>query len=99
MLPKSKFSTRVNIPLFSLQRGRPSSASSASRLGYTAARSNMAQNSTGLTGEEIRIVRQTKEENMRAGGWVRIFPTLDSWELYGLVKRDPYQHKDAVLSE
>ncbi len=41
--------------------------------------------STGqeLTSEEAAVVRETREEYRRRGGFVRIFPTEDSWELYG----------------
>ncbi|XP_063878437.1 tubulin polyglutamylase TTLL5-like isoform X4 [Scylla paramamosain] len=35
------------------------------------------------TAEEIRIVRQVREEYERRGGWARIYPTPDSWGLYG----------------
>lgn len=35
------------------------------------------------TPEELRIVRQVREEYERRGGWARIFPTPDSWALYG----------------
>lgn len=37
---------------------------------------------TPLSQEEARIVRRVKEENARRGGWVRIFPTPESWDLY-----------------
>ena len=37
----------------------------------------------GLTPEEAAVVRETKEEYARRGGFVRIFPTADSWDLYG----------------
>lgn len=37
----------------------------------------------GLTVEEMKIVRHTKDEYSQRGGFVRVFPTLDSWELYG----------------
>lgn len=40
---------------------------------------------TGLNSEEIKILRSVKEEEARKGGWIRIFPTADSWETYGLV--------------
>ena len=29
------------------------------------------------------MVRNAKEENSRRGGWVRIFPTAETWSLYG----------------
>ena len=31
----------------------------------------------------LRMVRNAKEENSRRGGWVRIFPTAETWSLYG----------------
>ena len=37
----------------------------------------------GLTSEEAAVVRETKEEYARRGSFVRIFPTADSWDLYG----------------
>lgn len=40
----------------------------------------------GLSSEEAAVVRETKEEYARRGSWVRIFPTEDSWDLYGSVK-------------
>ena len=40
---------------------------------------------SGLNSDEIRIVRRAKEEESRKGGWVRIFPTADSWDLYSYV--------------
>jgi hypothetical protein len=40
---------------------------------------------SGLNSDEIRIVRRAKEEEARKGGWVRIFPTADSWDLYSYV--------------
>lgn len=36
----------------------------------------------GLNSEEIKILRRIKEEDQRKGGFVRIFPTADSWDLY-----------------
>ena len=38
----------------------------------------------GLSAEEARILRHTREEFSRRGGFVRVFPSPDSWELYGL---------------
>lgn len=48
----------------------------------------------GLTAEESRILRQTREEMSRRGGFVRVFPSPDSWELYGsfLEHRTTYNH-------
>ncbi|XP_041070170.1 tubulin polyglutamylase TTLL5-like [Carcharodon carcharias] len=36
-----------------------------------------------LSVEEMKVVRRTMEENERKGGFIRIFPTVDTWELYG----------------
>ncbi|XP_054597554.2 tubulin polyglutamylase TTLL5 isoform X3 [Nothobranchius furzeri] len=36
-----------------------------------------------LTAEEIKVLRRIKEEYERRGGFIRIFPTADTWELYG----------------
>ncbi|XP_067848219.1 tubulin polyglutamylase TTLL5 isoform X2 [Heptranchias perlo] len=36
--------------------------------------------------EEIKVVRRTMEENERKGGFIRIFPTAGTWELYGMGK-------------
>ena len=36
-----------------------------------------------LSAEEAAVLRETKEEHDRRGGYVRIFPSYHSWELYG----------------
>ncbi|CAF4264552.1 unnamed protein product [Rotaria socialis] len=36
----------------------------------------------GLSSEEIRILRTIKEENRQRGGFVRIFPTSDTYEFF-----------------
>ncbi|XP_078263150.1 tubulin polyglutamylase TTLL5 [Rhinoraja longicauda] len=36
-----------------------------------------------LTMEEIKVLRHAMEENDRKGGFIRIFPTANSWEFYG----------------
>nr|XP_057947118.1 tubulin polyglutamylase TTLL5 isoform X2 [Doryrhamphus excisus] len=41
------------------------------------------ESTLGLTAEQVKIVRRTKEEYERRGGFIRIFPTEDTWELYG----------------
>uniref|UniRef100_A0A8C6D5E8 Tubulin tyrosine ligase like 5 n=1 Tax=Moschus moschiferus TaxID=68415 RepID=A0A8C6D5E8_MOSMO len=33
--------------------------------------------------EEIKVLRRVKEENDRRGGFIRIFPTSETWETYG----------------
>ncbi|XP_066884158.1 tubulin polyglutamylase TTLL5 isoform X18 [Kogia breviceps] len=37
----------------------------------------------GLSMEEIKVLRRVKEENDRRGGFIRIFPTSETWEIYG----------------
>ncbi|XP_058965337.2 tubulin polyglutamylase TTLL5 isoform X1 [Pocillopora verrucosa] len=48
----------------------------------------------GLSAEEARILRHTREEFSRRGGFVRVFPSPDSWELYGsfLEHRTTHNH-------
>ncbi|KAL6477548.1 hypothetical protein MHYP_G00133830 [Metynnis hypsauchen] len=36
----------------------------------------------GLTAEEMKVLRRTQEEHERRGGFIRIFPTPQTWELY-----------------
>ncbi|XP_009885348.1 PREDICTED: tubulin polyglutamylase TTLL5 [Charadrius vociferus] len=37
----------------------------------------------GLSMEEIKVLRRVREENERRGGFIRIFPTPSTWDLYG----------------
>ncbi|KAF6716633.1 Tubulin polyglutamylase TTLL5 [Oryzias melastigma] len=37
-----------------------------------------------LTSEEIKVLRRIKEEYERRGGFIRIFPTVETWELYSV---------------
>ncbi|KAG8448959.1 hypothetical protein GDO86_015867 [Hymenochirus boettgeri] len=37
----------------------------------------------GLSVEEVKILRRVQDENERRGGFVRIFPRHDTWQLYG----------------
>ncbi|KAL5272706.1 hypothetical protein ACHWQZ_G000784 [Mnemiopsis leidyi] len=39
-------------------------------------------NAAPLSNEDLRLVRQTKEEFVRKGAFSRIFPSEDSWDLY-----------------
>ncbi|KAF5909576.1 tubulin polyglutamylase TTLL5 isoform X1, partial [Clarias magur] len=36
----------------------------------------------GLTAEELKVLRRTQEEHERRGGFIRIFPTPQTWERY-----------------
>lgn len=40
------------------------------------------KNKTGLSSEQQRIVASAKAQFERRGGFVRIFPSPKSWELY-----------------
>lgn len=68
---------RTVLEKISKQRPQSAGSSSGSRPGNPQPR-GMA----GLNSEEIKILRRLKEEDQRKGGWVRIFPTPDSWDLY-----------------
>ncbi|XP_056282088.1 tubulin polyglutamylase TTLL5 isoform X3 [Pseudoliparis swirei] len=48
-------------------------------------RSNQGQGEStlSLTADEIKVLRRIKEEYERRGGFIRIFPTAETWELYG----------------
>ncbi|XP_064420977.1 tubulin polyglutamylase TTLL5 isoform X2 [Latimeria chalumnae] len=59
------------------QRQRPTSASD------TEAPGRPGGSVLGLSMEEIKVLRRVKQENERRGGFVRIFPTENSWDIYG----------------
>uniref|UniRef100_A0A669EXW8 Tubulin--tyrosine ligase-like protein 5 n=1 Tax=Oreochromis niloticus TaxID=8128 RepID=A0A669EXW8_ORENI len=50
-----------------------------------------------LTVEEIRVLRRIKEEYERRGGFIRIFPTTDTWELYGTRYRQDALCSNSIL--
>ncbi|XP_014776621.1 tubulin polyglutamylase TTLL5 isoform X1 [Octopus bimaculoides] len=63
---------------------RPASAG-ASASNQAASYSNsryLRRSMSGLNSEEIKIVRRVREEESRKGGWIRLFPSPDSWDLY-----------------
>ncbi|NXH31465.1 TTLL5 polyglutamylase, partial [Myiagra hebetior] len=75
-------------PYQKLQRPRPLSASDAEvkssmPLGREKATGKHSSSVLGLTMEEIKVLRRVREENERRGGFVRIFPTPLTWDLYG----------------
>ncbi|NWS31291.1 TTLL5 polyglutamylase, partial [Polioptila caerulea] len=83
----SSESVRRN-PYQKLQRTRPLSASdaevkSAPSLVREKATGRHSSSVLGLSMEEIRVLRRVREENERRGGFVRIFPTPLTWDLYG----------------
>lgn len=67
-------------------RPRPLSASDAEvKSSMSLGREKAGRHSSvlGLTMEEIKVLRRVREENERRGGFVRIFPTPLTWDLYG----------------
>ncbi|XP_023558171.1 tubulin polyglutamylase TTLL5 isoform X8 [Octodon degus] len=95
--PAQRASTRPIYPTFESsrrnpfqkpQRSRPLSASDAEMKNLMgSAREKMAGklggSVLGLSMEEIKVLRRVKEENDRRGGFIRIFPTSETWEIYG----------------
>ncbi|TRY73203.1 hypothetical protein TCAL_16885 [Tigriopus californicus] len=45
----------------------------------------LASSSISYSQELARMVRNAREENQRRGGWVRVFPTADTWQNYGSI--------------
>lgn len=61
------------------KKSRPQSAGSSAK----SAPGQAARGMAGLNSDEIKIVRRTKEEEARRGGWIRIFPGPDTWDVHG----------------
>uniref|UniRef100_UPI00398F473B tubulin polyglutamylase TTLL5 isoform X2 n=1 Tax=Pristiophorus japonicus TaxID=55135 RepID=UPI00398F473B len=62
---------------------RPMSANDTEIKGKERPLTAQGSSTVRLSVEELKVVRRTMEEDERKGGFVRIFPTADSWELYG----------------
>ncbi|XP_032764068.1 tubulin polyglutamylase TTLL5 isoform X6 [Rattus rattus] len=80
-------SSRRN-PFQKPQRSRPLSASDAEMKNLVASArekvpGKLGGSVLGLSMEEIKVLRRVKEENDRRGGFIRIFPTSETWEIYG----------------
>ncbi|XP_059135797.1 tubulin polyglutamylase TTLL5 isoform X6 [Peromyscus eremicus] len=80
-------SSRRN-PFQKPQRARPLSASDAEMKNLVASArekvpGKLGGSVLGLSMEEIKVLRRVKEENDRRGGFIRIFPTSETWEIYG----------------
>ncbi|XP_074249055.1 tubulin polyglutamylase TTLL5 isoform X6 [Saimiri boliviensis] len=80
-------SSRRN-PFQKPQRSRPLSASDAEMKnlvgsGREKGPGKLGGSVLGLSMEEIKVLRRVKEENDRRGGFIRIFPTSETWEIYG----------------
>ncbi|NXP60016.1 TTLL5 polyglutamylase, partial [Chloropsis cyanopogon] len=83
----SSESVRRN-PYQKLQRTRSLSAcdaevKSSMPLGREKATRKHSSSVLGLSMEEIKVLRRVREENERRGGFIRIFPTPLTWDLYG----------------
>ncbi|KAJ8288844.1 hypothetical protein COCON_G00015030 [Conger conger] len=62
---------------------RPMSASDADTNGLKEKLVGRKGDSTlGLTTDELKVLRRIKEEHERRGGFVRIFPTAQTWDQY-----------------
>ncbi|KFR00479.1 Tubulin polyglutamylase TTLL5, partial [Opisthocomus hoazin] len=75
-------------PYQKLQRTRPLSASDAEiknlmPSGREKATGRQGSSLLGLSMEEIKVLHRVREENERRGGFIRIFPTPLTWDLYG----------------
>ncbi|XP_049453186.1 tubulin polyglutamylase TTLL5 isoform X2 [Epinephelus fuscoguttatus] len=70
----------------SRMRQRPTSASNSETEGSKdkpGPKQGQGDSTLSLTAEEIKVLRRIKEEYERRGGFIRIFPTAETWELYG----------------
>ncbi|XP_027952065.1 tubulin polyglutamylase TTLL5 isoform X4 [Eumetopias jubatus] len=95
--PAQRASTRPMYPTFESsrrnpfqkpQRSRPLSASDAEMKNLVGSArekvpGKLGGSVLGLSMEEIKVLRRVKEENDRRGGFIRIFPTSETWEIYG----------------
>uniref|UniRef100_A0A8D2LN62 Tubulin--tyrosine ligase-like protein 5 n=1 Tax=Varanus komodoensis TaxID=61221 RepID=A0A8D2LN62_VARKO len=76
-------------PYQKLQRSRPLSASDAEMKNLMPSAKEKGTSGRhvgsmlGLSMEEIKVLRRVKDEYERRGGFIRIFPTPLTWEIYG----------------
>ncbi|GAB5573048.1 tubulin polyglutamylase TTLL5 isoform X13 [Prionailurus iriomotensis] len=81
-----------------IQRSRPLSASDAEMKNLVGSArekvpGKLGGSVLGLSMEEIKVLRRVKEENDRRGGFIRIFPTSETWEIYGVLSRTQDFHE------
>ncbi|XP_077094634.1 tubulin polyglutamylase TTLL5 [Siphateles boraxobius] len=82
---RAGFESRMKNPTQKPQRQRPPSSNSGDPEAQREKHSTkQAESTLGLTAEEMKILRRVQEEYDRRGGFVRIFPTPDTWELYSV---------------
>ncbi|KAF6352718.1 tubulin tyrosine ligase like 5 [Rhinolophus ferrumequinum] len=84
----STFESSKRNPFQKPQRSRPLSASDAEMKNLVGSArekvpGKLGGSVLGLSMEEIKVLRRVKEENDRRGGFIRIFPTSETWEIYG----------------
>uniref|UniRef100_A0A8C7PTL5 Tubulin--tyrosine ligase-like protein 5 n=1 Tax=Oncorhynchus mykiss TaxID=8022 RepID=A0A8C7PTL5_ONCMY len=73
----------LKYPAPKAQRQRPLSANNTDTDGPKEKPGSKQGDSTlGLTAEELKVLRRIREEHERRGGFIRIFPTPETWELY-----------------
>ncbi|KAG1936374.1 tubulin polyglutamylase TTLL5 [Pimephales promelas] len=83
--PLSRQQSRVKNPTQKPQRQRPPSSNSAEPEAQREKHgAKQAESTLGLTAEEMKVLRRVQEEYDRRGGFVRIFPTPDTWEHYSV---------------
>uniref|UniRef100_A0A8D3BQZ3 Tubulin--tyrosine ligase-like protein 5 n=1 Tax=Scophthalmus maximus TaxID=52904 RepID=A0A8D3BQZ3_SCOMX len=82
--------------LYTCIRQKPASASSSETEGSKDKQQGQGDSTLSLTAEEIKVLRRIKEEYERRGGFVRIFPTAETWELYRNVNENVQLQVDAV---
>ncbi|XP_069391426.1 tubulin polyglutamylase TTLL5 isoform X2 [Paralichthys olivaceus] len=90
--PKHPAAPRAQKPLSALTatahsraRQKPASASTSETEGSKdkqATKQGQGESTLSLTAEEMKVLRRIKEEYERRGGFIRIFPTAETWELY-----------------
>uniref|UniRef100_A0A8C7PSP0 Tubulin--tyrosine ligase-like protein 5 n=1 Tax=Oncorhynchus mykiss TaxID=8022 RepID=A0A8C7PSP0_ONCMY len=74
-----------SLPLFLHIKNKPLSANNTDTDGPKEKPGSKQGDSTlGLTAEELKVLRRIREEHERRGGFIRIFPTPETWELYSL---------------
>ncbi|KAM8915701.1 tubulin polyglutamylase TTLL5 isoform 2-T2 [Spinachia spinachia] len=61
----------------------PSSSDTEGSKDKPGPKQSQGDSTLSLTAEEIKVLRRIKEEDERRGGFVRIFPTAETWERYG----------------
>ncbi|KAM9354865.1 tubulin polyglutamylase TTLL5 [Pholidichthys leucotaenia] len=61
---------------------RPTSQSNSETEGPKDDKHDGEDSTLTLTAEEVKVLRRIKEEYERRGGFIRIFPTADTWEQY-----------------